>query len=471
VSGSRRSNQDIVKGRIDDISDIIMRVLACILLAFLGFEPGTADGRLLGGCVPLFERFRAGGREVIPSLVMSPTGAPKEVPKGQKVSDRRGTGAEVIIRIDGMKCGGCSGRLMGVLRSTHGVVDVDVNLLGAYASVQYLPNLTSLELILETIRRETVFVPTISGFGKVLDNLRATQRKAIEKRERLSQGVLKAFAFVVPIAIIMGLPQIASIIGAKMCAACVAILSTLAHVDAYPLIHESTVRSLGKALRSMFLHPPTLGMDFLTSSGSLISLLCGWITLQARGSGHCSSGHHFSASNMIVFASLLGRWLESKASGEVANLLGGVASLLPLSARRLNEKGDSEIVPTDVLLPGDIVQLIKGDKIPGDGHIHDGEIRVDECVITGESLTIKVKSLRDPVQAGTEVISGSASLVLSHCGMDTGDLTASAFLDIFRLIIHFVFIISIVDASRGSCACSDRQDCNAGDNVGCEGRY
>lgn len=71
------------------------------------------------------------------------------------------------------------------------------------------------------------------------------------------------------------------------------------------------------------------------------------------------------------------------------------------------------------LVPGDIVVISEGDRIPADGKIISNKfLEIDESVLTGESLPI-IKSHDDSVFLGTLVTRGSSRLRLETIGKDT----------------------------------------------------
>ncbi len=76
-------------------------------------------------------------------------------------------------------------------------------------------------------------------------------------------------------------------------------------------------------------------------------------------------------------------------------------------ARRLNNAGKVEEVPSTHLKPGDIVVVVAGEIIPGDGEIIRGIASVDESAITGESAAVIRESGgdRSGVTGGTKVLS------------------------------------------------------------------
>lgn len=82
---------------------------------------------------------------------------------------------------------------------------------------------------------------------------------------------------------------------------------------------------------------------------------------------------------------------------------------------------DGKIVEVDAinLVPGDIVRLAEGDKIPADGKILSVKyLEVDESVLTGESLPV-IKKHNDYVFLGTLVIKGSFRMKIENIGQNT----------------------------------------------------
>ena len=77
------------------------------------------------------------------------------------------------------------------------------------------------------------------------------------------------------------------------------------------------------------------------------------------------------------------------------------------TAHRILANGKSEDVPSAKLRAGDVVVVIAGELIPGDGEVIDGVASVDESAITGESAPVIRESGgdRSAVTGGTRVLS------------------------------------------------------------------
>lgn len=79
------------------------------------------------------------------------------------------------------------------------------------------------------------------------------------------------------------------------------------------------------------------------------------------------------------------------------------------------------------LVPGDLVLLNSGEKVPGDGQLIDGiKLALDEAILTGESEPI-VKANGDLLFMGTTVLTGRGILEIQKTGIETelGQIAAS----------------------------------------------
>ncbi|KKU10844.1 MAG: Cation transport ATPase [Parcubacteria group bacterium GW2011_GWB1_46_8] len=81
--------------------------------------------------------------------------------------------------------------------------------------------------------------------------------------------------------------------------------------------------------------------------------------------------------------------------------------------------GGRATVDVSTLVPGDVVVLNQGNKIPADGILFQANrLQVDESILTGESISVK-KTERQEVFMGTVVTSGQGLLRVEKTGADT----------------------------------------------------
>ncbi len=76
-------------------------------------------------------------------------------------------------------------------------------------------------------------------------------------------------------------------------------------------------------------------------------------------------------------------------------------------------------IPIEELVPGDIVLLNEGERLPADGTIHsNAQLEIDESLLTGESLPVSKKQ-NDPAFRGTYVSKGKGKLFVTTTGNNT----------------------------------------------------
>jgi Cu2+-exporting ATPase len=119
----------------------------------------------------------------------------------------------------------------------------------------------------------------------------------------------------------------------------------------------------------------------------------------------------------LISVMLLGHWMEMRAIGQARGALAALAELLPDTAEIVTEDGTREVQIGD-LSPGDVVLVRPGARIPADGTITDGEVEVDESMVTGESRPVS-KGPGDRTVAGTVATDTAIRIQVEAVGEDT----------------------------------------------------
>ncbi|ELY55039.1 heavy metal translocating P-type ATPase [Natronolimnohabitans innermongolicus] len=119
---------------------------------------------------------------------------------------------------------------------------------------------------------------------------------------------------------------------------------------------------------------------------------------------------------IVIF--LLGHWIEMRSVRRASGALDELAELLPETAERITEAGDTEAVPIDDLEADDLVLVRPGSNVPADGVVEEGESNVTEAMITGESAPVK-KAPGDEVIGGTTNRDGSLRVRVAATGEET----------------------------------------------------
>jgi Mg2+-importing ATPase len=130
--------------------------------------------------------------------------------------------------------------------------------------------------------------------------------------------------------------------------------------------------------------------------------------------------------SIIVGSALIGFVQERRASVAVTALRQRLAPV----ARVLRD-GAAQLIPAETLVPGDVLLLSAGDRVPADGRVLDAlDCLVDEASLTGESFPVEKRPGRVPtdaapgqrtntVFAGTSVRSGTARVLVAGTGAAT----------------------------------------------------
>jgi len=129
---------------------------------------------------------------------------------------------------------------------------------------------------------------------------------------------------------------------------------------------------------------------------------------------------------VVLVNAVIGYWQEAQAEGALAALARSVA--MPVTVRR---GGHKRPLPAAELVPGDVVVLAAGDRLPADLRlVHHKELHTDDSLLTGESLPVAkhtaplaadtiLAERGNMAYAGTTVVAGQGTgLVIA-----TGDAT------------------------------------------------
>ena len=112
----------------------------------------------------------------------------------------------------------------------------------------------------------------------------------------------------------------------------------------------------------------------------------------------------------LIDLMLVGHWVEMRSVMGASRALEKLARLMPSTAHRVTDEGDTEEVPIRDLTPDDRVRVKPGENIPADGTVVSGSSSVNESMLTGESVPVE-KAEGDEVIAGA--VNGTGALVVS----------------------------------------------------------
>ena len=126
---------------------------------------------------------------------------------------------------------------------------------------------------------------------------------------------------------------------------------------------------------------------------------------------------YYEAAAVIVALILLGRWLEARARGRTGAAIEALVGLQPRHAR-IERKGQAVEVAIADIQPGDTLVIRPGERIPADAVVLDGQSHVDESMITGEPVPV-TKSAGDTLVGGTVNGAGALRARAEKVGADT----------------------------------------------------
>ena len=161
-------------------------------------------------------------------------------------------------------------------------------------------------------------------------------------------------------------------------------------------------------------------MNTLVAVGVGSAYVYSTIATLAPGIFHAAGIHpdvYFEAAAVIVTLILAGRMLEARARTRTGSAIEKLIGLQPRTARIAKEEEFVE-VPVEQVSVGDRVLVRPGEKIPLDGIILEGASAVDESMITGEPLPVE-RHERDVVIGGSVNRTGSFVFRVTRVGEET----------------------------------------------------
>jgi Cu+-exporting ATPase len=126
---------------------------------------------------------------------------------------------------------------------------------------------------------------------------------------------------------------------------------------------------------------------------------------------------YYEAVGVIITLILLGRLLEARARAGTGEAIRKLVGLQARTATLIRD-GTELDVPIEQVVPGDIVLVRPGEKVPVDGMITEGRSTLDESMVTGESIPV-TKEAGDAVIGATINQTGAFRLEATRVGADT----------------------------------------------------
>jgi Cu2+-exporting ATPase len=285
-------------------------------------------------------------------------------------SERRplaGSGSDVSLILEHVRCAACLWLMEQVLRRHPGVTHAAVNYATQRAQVRWDPEKTSLAAIVESIR--SVGYDACPYDPRAQDEVERRERRAALWRVFVAGfGAMQVMMYAFPAYVDDVGPEAAQVMRWA------SLLITL------PVLVFSCAPFFSGAARELMQRrigldtPIALGLGFGFAASA-------WATVS--GSGEV----YFDSISMLAFLLLGARYLERAARRRAARALD---PLLRIGA------GEPP-------LPDQIVALAPGERIPADGVVVEGASSADESLLTGESRPVAKR-------VGDELVGGSVNL-------------------------------------------------------------
>ncbi len=322
--------------------------------------------------------------------------------------------AETTLTVQGMSCASCVSTVESALEALDGVVKASVNLATDRATIRYVPGTVEPADFTTAIREAGYEVVEAEGDTDRSDVERQARE---EEKQSMKRRFFWALAFALPVFVLeMGFMHVPTI---------EAWIQNLVSTQTlyYVLFGLTSVVMFGPGLYFYRHGWPALkngspDMNTLvmigTSAAYGYSVVATFLPdVLPAGTVHV----YYEAAATIVTLILAGNYMEALAKGRAGDAIRNLLNLQATTARVLRDGEPVEVDVRDVV-PGDVIQVRPGEKVPVDGEVIDGESHVDESMVTGEPEPVR-KGEGDEVVGGTINETGSFTFRATRVGEET----------------------------------------------------
>ncbi|WBS01586.1 heavy metal translocating P-type ATPase [Pseudoduganella sp. SL102] len=277
------------------------------------------------------------------------------------------------VRIGGMSCAACVGRVEKALAAVPGVRSASVNLATETARVE-----TDAPLPFDTL------CAAVEHAGYEAGPVAAAAAPAEQAPDRGNFALrwLRGANEGLPVllAALLSLPLAAPMLLAPLGIDAMAPpwLQWLLATPVQFLFGARFYRAGWKAVRA-----GAGNMDLLVALGTSAAYGLSVYLMLAGHAAHL----YFEASSVVITLVLRGKWLEARDKRQATSAIRALRTLRTESTRVRRDGIDSD-VPVDTVRPGDLVVVRPGERIAIDGEVVEGASDVDEALVTGESLPV-----------------------------------------------------------------------------------
>jgi len=315
---------------------------------------------------------------------------------------------EIVLKALGMASPHCAGLVEKALLDTGGVLTVDVNFSLETVKIAYDPAAVTLGGLKRAIA-DAGYKP-LEVEGQSSEDREARARRVEIRR----QAIYTAMSWIVSVPIMLGTFReffsIRSFTPEWLANPYVLwALATPLMIGPGAQFFVGTYRGLKHGYTDM---------NLLIATGTGAAYVLGVVNtlFPTAGFGGPEVAFFETAALLIAFL-VTGRYLEALTRGRTSDAIRKLMGMKAKTARIVRGGGEVD-VPIEDVVPGDIVVVRPGEKIPVDGAVREGYSAVDESMITGESIPVEKKA-GDEVIGATMNKTGMLRFEATKVGKDT----------------------------------------------------
>lgn len=313
------------------------------------------------------------------------------------------------FNVEGMTCASCQAHVSKAVEQLEGTSKVNVNLLKNTLDVEVDEAKCDASKIEDAVQK--------AGYKAYIPNANKKTDKLIEKNHDLAYLIFSLVDLLVIMYFSMGhmmwgwpVPKVFNMHTNPMGFSLVQFILVLPIIFLYRKYFINGFKKLIK------LSP---NMDTLIAIGATFSIAYGIYCLFMISMGYTEYHMYlyFEAAGMILTLVSLGKYLEKLSKRKTTTAIEKLMDLSPKEAVVLKDNIETKVKIEEVKL-GDIVVVKKGDSVPVDGKIIEGNASIDQSNITGESIPV-YKIANDDVYSSTIVTAGYIKVKATKVGEDT----------------------------------------------------
>lgn len=326
--------------------------------------------------------------------------------------------AQIInVNIEGMHCAACSSRIERVVSNLEGINSCSVNLATHKGQIELDNAKISINEIIESIGG-LGFTAELKKEGE------SSGQKVLEdslfRLAQMRKRLIPCFVFALVIMVLSMGPMV----GLD--------LPGFINPDTAPFVYAFVqfclilpVVYLGKSFYTSGV-PALLrrvpNMDSLIALGTGAAIIYStWNLIEISLGVNVSERVHdlyYEAAAMLIALVSLGKYLEERSKTRTTEAIQQLMQLAPENAILVDTDGNQQPISVEEIREENRILVKPGERIPVDGVVEDGDSKVDESMLTGESWPV-TKDVGDNLFGGTLNKNGALIMRAKNVGEDT----------------------------------------------------